>query len=171
MKEISNDFSIEVHSINEEQYYALGPIDAVKKISYEKGIEISKKNVNDVVISADTIVVLNNKIIGKPENKDDAIKILKTLSGKAHKVITGYSIFYNNKYVTDIVITDVVFNKLDNNLITTYVDSGSPLDKAGAYGIQDNNKFPIIEKIIGSYDNVVGFPIKEIKDSIKRLIQ
>lgn len=169
MKEISPSFEVEAISINEHNYYANTPIKTVKNICYHKGIEVANKHPEKIVISADTIVVLNGEIIGKPINKQDAINILNKLSGNTHYVITGFSIFYQNKNVTKTVKSKVIFNKLDDNLISSYVESESPLDKAGAYGIQDNQSYPIIKKIIGSYENVVGFPITEIKQSINRL--
>lgn len=171
MARIVPSFQIEVESIDEDKSYKLGPVEAVHDISYKKGINIAQKHKDSVVISADTIVVLNNEIIGKPKDEADAVEILNKLSGKMHQVITGYSIFYKRNVLTNHVITDVVFEKLSNELIMQYVSSKSPLDKAGAYGVQDNNKFRIIKKITGSYDNVVGFPVDEIKNDISRLLK
>ena len=95
---------------------------------------------------------------------------MRLLSNKAHYVYTAYRVKYLNKIIINYVGSEVIFNELSKELIDQYVASGSPLDKAGAYGVQDNDKFPIIKKVIGSRDNVVGFPVKEIKDDIKKII-
>lgn len=168
---ISPIFTIETCDIDESSSYTLSPKKAVKNIAFRKGEQIAKKHPHDLVISADTIVVYQNEIIGKPKDKSDAIKILEKLSGKHHYVYTGYAIFLNHKIVNKIVKTKVFFNKLDKNLINSYVESGSPLDKAGAYGIQDNNEFHLIKKITGNYNNVVGFPVEIIKKDINKLIK
>ena len=169
MKFISSDFLIATEDIDESLSYKYSPIEAVKDIALRKGKEVYKYYPDDLVISADTIVVLNDEKIGKPTDKEDAKRILRLLSGKTHQVYTGYALHYQGKTIVDYVRTDVVFFDLDEKLIEDYVNSGSPLDKAGAYGIQDNESFPIIKNIVGSYDNVVGFPVLEIKESIKKL--
>ena len=171
MKLISSDFLVASEDIDEESSYKLSPIEAVKDISKRKGEVVYSNYLDDLVISADTIVVIDNEIIGKPLDEEDAFRILKKLSGRVHHVYTGYTIHYKNKSVTDVVDTEVYFNELDDELIKRYIASGSPLDKAGAYGIQDNNEFPIIKNIVGSLDNVIGFPVKEIKEAINELIE
>ena len=170
MKFISLDFLIAVEDIDEESSYLLPPIEAVKDIAKRKGEAVDKLYPNDLVISADTIVVLDNQIIGKPVDEEDAKRILRLLSNKTHYVYTAYRVKYLNKIIINYVGSEVIFNELSEELIDQYVKSGSPLDKAGAYGVQDNDKFPIIKKVIGSRDNVVGFPVKEIKDDIKKII-
>ncbi len=169
MKLISPDFVIAIENIDEESSYKLSPIEAVKNIAKRKGEVVDKYYPFDLIISADTIVVLDNQIIGKPVDEDDAKRILRVLSGKSHYVHTGFRVKYLNKEVVSVATSEVIFNELDDKLIDDYVKSGSPLDKAGAYGVQDNNKFPIIKKVIGSIDNVVGFPVKEIKEVIDSL--
>lgn len=169
MKLISSDFVVAIEDIDEESSYKLSPIKAVEDIAKRKGEALDKYYPNDLIISADTIVVLDDKIIGKPLDKEDAKKILKELSGKSHYVHTGFRIKYLNKEIVSHVTSEVIFNELSDELINQYVASGSPLDKAGAYGVQDNDKFPIIKKVIGSIDNVVGFPVKEIKEVIENL--
>ncbi len=170
MKEISSSFLIASEDIDEESSYRLSPIEAVKDIAKRKGEVVYKSYIDDLVISADTIVVLDNKIIGKPKSKENAIETLKELSDKSHHVYTGFAIHYLNKTIVDYVDSEVIFNKLSDSLIEEYVSSGSPLDKAGAYGVQDNKKYPLIKEVRGSLDNVVGFPIKEIKEAINLLL-
>ena len=171
MKFISSDFLIAIEDIDESISYKLDPVSAVKDIAKRKGEAVYKSYPNDLVITADTIVVLEKEIIGKPKDKIDAKKILSKLSNKTHQVYTGYAIHYLDKLIVGVVKTDVIFNELSDELIDKYIESGSPLDKAGAYGIQDNDKFPIIKNIIGSYDNVVGFPVKEIKEKIEEIVK
>lgn len=169
MKYISSDFVVASEDINEESSYKLSPIEAVEDIAKRKGEAVDKLYPNDLIISADTIVVIDNQIIGKPVDKKDAIRILKLLSDRVHYVHTGFRIKYLEKEVISHVTSEVHFNKLSEELIEKYVASGSPLDKAGAYGVQDNKEYPLIKKIIGSTDNVIGFPIKEIKEVIEQI--
>ncbi len=169
MKLISSDFVVVSEDINEESSYTLSPINAVEDIAKRKGEAVEKFYPNDLIISADTIVVLDDKIIGKPVDKIDAKRILKELSGKTHYVHTGFRIKYLSKEILTHVTSEVMLNQLSDELIDKYVASGSPLDKAGAYGVQDNDKYPIIKKVIGSIDNVIGFPVKEIKEAIEQI--
>ena len=120
-------------------------------------------------MSADTIVVYNDKILLKPKDKEDAFNILRKLSGKTHEVITAYCIHTKDKYIVNHVITEVTFNDLSNELINSYIESGSPMDKAGAYGYQDNNDFRLVKKVVGSIKNVIGFPSDEIYSDFKKL--
>ena len=170
MKFISSDFLIATEDIDEESSYNLSPIEAVKDIAKRKGEAVYKDYPDDLVISADTIVVIDNKIIGKPINKEEAHYFLSLLSDKKHYVHTGFAIHYKNKIIVDVVTTEVICNKLSEKLINDYIESGSPLDKAGAYGIQDNDKFPIVKEIKGSYSNVIGFPYEEIKKKIEEIL-
>lgn len=170
MKQISPDFIVAVEDIDEEKYYQLPPIDAVRNIAKEKGKVVDKSYPDDLVISADTIVVLDGKIIGKPKDELDAKNILRLLSNKTHNVYTAYRIQYKGMEILHYVDSKVIFNNLSEDLIENYVKSGSPLDKAGAYGVQDNKDFPLIKKVIGSIDNVIGFPVAEIKEDISNLL-
>ena len=163
MKEISEVFSIDVSNVDETVDKSLSPVDAVKTIALRKGEAVKVRHPNEVVISADTIVVINNMIIGKPIDEKDAIRILKLLSDRTHIVYTAYCIFYKDKFVEEVVESKVTFNKLSDDLIKEYVASKSPLDKAGAYGVQDNGNFNIIKEIKGSLTNVIGFPVEDIK--------
>ena len=171
MKFISSDFLIAVEDIDEESSYKYSPIEAVKDIARRKGEAVYNSYPNDLVISADTIVVLDNQIIGKPVDEEDAFNILRRLSGRTHQVYTGYAIHHLNNSIVNYVKSDVSFNELSDELISSYIKSGSPMDKAGAYGAQDSDrKYPIIKNIVGSYDNVIGFPVKEIKEDIEKLL-
>lgn len=169
MKEISEVFSIDVSNVDESVDEKLSPVEAVKEIALRKGKAVKDRHLDDVVISADTIVVIDNMIIGKPIDKDDAVRILKLLSDRTHIVYTAYCIFYKDKFVEKVIKSEVTFNKLSDALIKEYVASKSPLDKAGAYGVQDNDNFHIIKEIKGSLTNVIGFPVEDIKISLNSL--
>ncbi len=117
---------------------------------------------NKLIITADTIVCIESEVLGKPENRDDAIKMLKKLSGNAHEVITGVTILSAHKMRSFAVSTKVFFKELTQEEITYYIDTYKPFDKAGAYGIQEWIGMTGIEKIEGSYFNVVGLPIQKL---------
>ena len=169
MSQIVSDFIILPADIDEKACYTDSPLLTTRTISFKKGEVIAKKHPNDVVISADTIVVIDNKIIGKPVDESDAIRMLKLLNDRTHEVITAYSIFYKDINITHDVHSFVTFNKLSDQLINDYVLSKSPLDKAGAYGVQDNEKYHIIKSVKGSLNNVIGFPVEEIITDLKEL--
>ncbi|MES2589334.1 MAG: Maf family nucleotide pyrophosphatase [Bacteroidota bacterium] len=117
---------------------------------------------NEIIITADTIVILENEILGKPDSMEDAKKMLQKLSGKKHLVITGCCLSDMNKQKTFSVQTEVYFNVLTQEMIDFYVDTYKPLDKAGSYGIQEWIGMVGIEKINGSYYNVMGLPVAEL---------
>ena len=122
-----------------------------------------------VVLGADTIVCLNGKILGKPTDEENAIQMLKSLSGNTHEVITGYCIISSNMRETGKVVTKVTFNDLSTELIDSYIKSGLWQGKAGAYGIQDG--FDLVKEYVGDYDNVVGLPVKALDDTIKEFLK
>lgn len=169
LKRIVKDYIVTTSDINEEESYNLPPLEAVLDIAKRKGLNIKDKYPNDIVITADTIVILDNEIIGKPIDAEDAKRILKKLSNREHQVITAYCLFKKDQFIENYVISKVLFYELSDDLIERYIASESPLDKAGAYGAQDNKDFPIVKSIIGSVDNVIGFPVKEIKEDLEKL--
>ena len=142
--------------------------DIVRDIATRKCLKVSKDHPSDLVIAADTVVVIENMIIGKPKDEKDAFRMLKMLSNKTHYVYTGYAINKDDKLISNIVKTEVTFNDLSDEMINDYIASGSPLDKAGAYGYQDNKDFALVKKISGSYHNVIGFPTEEIKADLEK---
>ena len=148
------------------------PSNSVLRLSKEK-LELAKLKVKKgIVITADTIVVLNKTVLGKPKNKKDAFRILKLLSGKTHVVYTGYSIFNftNNKTISEYEKTEVTFRDLNDEEIKEYINGGSPMDKAGAYGIQDDFGAVFINKINGCYYNVVGLPLAKLYHALLRIL-
>ncbi len=142
----------------EENFNGMEPEDFVLHYAYKKAEEIQKTYPESLIIGADTIVVLNNEIIGKPTDEKDAFLILNKLSEQCHEVFTGMSILYHDSVVSDIAKTKVYFNHISEDDIHEYVKTGEPMDKAGAYGIQGYGS-QFIDKIEGCYFNVMGFPI------------
>lgn len=148
------------------------PSNAVIRLSKEK-LNLAKAKVKDgIVITADTIVVLDKTILGKPINRKDAFRILKLLSGRTHIVYTGYSIYNsrNNKSISEYEKTEVTFRDLTDEEIDDYISGGSPMDKAGAYGIQDDFGAVFIKKINGCYYNVVGLPLAKFYHALIRVL-
>lgn len=134
-----------------------------------RAVLMQVKNIkNSFIISADTIVVLNDKIYGKPKDRADAEKILNELSGQKHQVITGVCFCYAGKEHAFYDQTDVTFNAIDSHLMKNYLDTNDSLDKAGAYGIQGPS-LTFISSLNGSYSNVVGFPLDKIISELKIL--
>ena len=119
-----------------------------------------------IIIGFDTLVFLGGKILGKPKNKKDSIRMLKELSGKWHEVYTGIAVLKNGFLFQDYDKSDVKFHQLNDSQISYYVDSGQNLDKAGSYGIQDKN-MSFIERIEGSFSNVIGFPLEVSRNILK----
>lgn len=148
------------------------PFKAVTRLSKEK-LNLAKTKIKTgIIITADTIVVFNKTILGKPVNKKDAFRILKYLSGKTHVVYTAYSIYnsINNKTITEYEKTEVTFHELSDEEINDYIAGGSPMDKAGAYGIQDDFGAVFIKKINGCYYNVVGLPLAKFYHALLRIL-
>lgn len=145
---------------------------SVIRLSKEK-LNLAKLKVkNGIVITADTIVVLNKTVLGKPADKKDAYRTLKLLSGNTHFVYTGYSIFnfMNNKTISEYEKTEVTFRDLSDEEIREYISGGSPMDKAGAYGIQDDFGAVFIKRINGCYYNVVGLPLAKFYHALLRIL-
>jgi septum formation protein len=153
-------FNVIPSDIDESKIVQKDPIQLVKEIAYQKGILIAAKYQKNLVISADTIVLIGDKVLGKPQDEEDAFSMLKILSGRTHTVITAFALFIQNydKNVVEIESTEVTMRELHDDEIWAYVNTGEPMDKAGAYAIQGQGAM-LIEKINGCYSNVVGFPL------------
>ncbi|MDP2649331.1 MAG: Maf family protein [bacterium] len=154
-------------SIDQRKY---SPIEFAKHLSLQKAKEVAKKYKDAVIIAADTLVVLDDEILGKPSNEKHAREMLEKLSGKMHLVITGFTIIdtKTKKTSTKSVETKVYFRKISEDEIDQYVQNGEPLGKAGAYGIQDKAGI-FVEKIEGDFFNVVGLPLCALFEELKRL--
>ena len=162
-------FEIDVADVDESVDVCLSPVEAVCEISKRKAQKVAERHGGDeIVISADTVVVIDGKIIGKPKDKEDAFCILKNLSGRTHEVYTGFTVCGNGKTKTDFEVTKVHFKELLDEDIRRYVATGESMDKAGAYGIQQKGNL-FVDYIHGDYYNVVGFPISKICVTIREL--
>lgn len=124
----------------------------------------------DILITADTMVILGNEALGKPRDDDEARKMLHALSGKTHKVVTGVSLSATDKERSFAVATDVTFKDLSDSEIDYYVSHYHPLDKAGAYGIQEWIGYVGVTGIRGSYFNVMGLPVQRIWDELNKFV-
>lgn len=164
LKTIYRSFRVIPSRFDESKLKAKSPEGFAVKAAIAKAEDVALKRKNALVIGADTIVVLGKNILGKPKNRKDAVRMLKSLSGRIHKVITGIAVVDSKtlKTFADYVVTKVKFKKMSDKRIFDYVRSGKPLDKAGAYGIQEIEKEFGIE-IKGDYNNVVGLPLKMLK--------
>ena len=147
-------------NINEDEVTDSSIIHLIQKLAESKGRSIAEKVEDGITISADTIVALGDRVIGKPAGRDEAINMLRELSGKMHTVLTAIFILStpSSYSITDYVQTKVYFRTLSEKEIMLYVDTAKPLDKAGAYGIQDSGAL-FVQKIEGCYNNVMGFPL------------
>jgi len=164
LRKIVRKFQVIPSRVRESAITARSPLAFAVKAALAKAADIAVRRKNAVVIGADTIVVLGKKIIGKPKSKKDAVRILKSLAGKTHLVITGLAVIdvKSGKKKTCYEITRVKMKKVKDKEILYYVKSGRPLDKAGGYGIQEIED-SFIDKIDGDYDNVVGLPVLALK--------
>ncbi len=168
LKEHGFQFEVIPSDIEEVFDLKLSPEENTLKIAREKAQAVALK-AKGVILSADTMVVLNHHLLGKPKNKTHAKKMLKLLSGKAHRVITAFVIYDTEikKEYSKIVITKVTFKKLLPQDIEKYVETNSPYDKAGSYAVQEiGDKF--IEKINGSLTNIIGLPLDEVIEGLKK---
>jgi len=160
LKQIDLTFKVIPSDVDENLDIKLFPPDFVSHYAKMKAESVSKTNKGCYVIGADTIVVNNEKILGKPKNKDESYQMLSSLSGKTHKVYTGVSIQHYDYKIdkTFHEVTDVLFNTLSDLDIYYYIDRYKPFDKAGSYGIQDWFSAHV-NKINGCYYNVMGLPL------------
>ena len=164
------DFDIITKEINEIKDDSFSPWTTVMGLAFEKGIEVAKDNEDLIVLSADTLVELDGKLLGKPKNREEAKIMIESLSGRSHNVYTGYAIFKLSekiKYV-NYEKSSVKFYELSDLEIENYLDTLEYKDKAGAYGIQGKGSL-LVEKIRGDYFNIVGLPIGKINRDLIRL--
>ena len=171
LEELGIDFEVIVKPFNESFPDNLQGEQIAEYIAAEKAkMFINDVRPNEIIITADTIVLLDNKILGKPTNKADALRILREISGKTHEVITGVSILYYNKAVTFSDTTKVTFRKMTDDELYYYIDKYSPYDKAGAYGIQEWIGIAACSRIEGSFYNVMGLPVEKVYDKLCEIV-
>ncbi|HUX55510.1 MAG TPA: Maf family nucleotide pyrophosphatase [Bacteroidales bacterium] len=171
LKELGIKFDVLIREYPESYPENLVGKQIATYVAYEKALSFKGEiSDNEIVITADTIVWCNHKVLGKPLDHDDAIRILKEISGNIHEVITGVCIFSSVKERTFSVSTKVTFDTLSDEEIRYYVERFKPYDKAGAYGIQEWIGLAGCSYIEGSYSNVVGLPVQRLYRELQRFI-
>lgn len=168
LKGLGFDFEIYVIPDIDESYPTdMPPNEVPCYIAHKKSNAYNSRN-NDLIITADTVVILDNNIIEKPNDRDDAIQMLRKLSGQSHEVITGVVISTQHKQISFSVTSTVSFAILTDEEIIHYVDTFQPYDKAGAYGIQEWIGYIGVQKINGSFYNVMGLPVQRLYQELKQ---
>jgi septum formation protein len=166
------EFEVRTKETDESFPVAMNPFDVALYIAERKAAELlGELGKEEVLICADTVVIIDSIILGKPSSREEAIAMLQSLSGRTHTVITGVVLASLKKEVQLSVSTSVVFNALELEEIESYIDSYQPYDKAGSYGIQEWIGYAAIKRIEGSYTNVVGLPTHEVYQALKQFQQ
>jgi len=170
LRQMNIKFTVIAKDVSEHSHKEDEPEAFVKEISLRKAKAVAEEVSSGLIIAADTIVYLHGKVLGKPKTPDEAKKMLSRLSGNIHEVYTGFTLLSAEKRIfQDVEKTRVTFRTLEDWEIDAYVATGSPMDKAGSYGIQDQSGF-FVEKIEGCFFNVVGFPITKFYQGLKQLV-
>ncbi len=164
--QIIDDFDIQVGAVDESNFCG-EPIQLVMDLALAKAQAVPVSD-DTLIIGCDTIVVYDGKVYGKPTSRQDAINTLATFSGKTHFVYTGVAVVSANFTHVFYDETQVNFANLSDSQIVSYVDGGSPFDKAGSYGIQDSG---FVASLCGSYDNVVGFPTSKVQQVLSKYVK
>jgi septum formation protein len=168
LKKTGLKFKVYESDYEEKMDLGLKPHELARFLSREKARDVARRHRDALVIAADTIVVLRGRLFGKPRNEEQAKEMLRALSGKAHSVITGFTIIdtAGKKEISRSVESKVFFKRLSADEIETYIRSGEPLDKAGAYGVQGLGAV-LVKRIEGDFFNVVGLPLNALAESLK----
>lgn len=161
-------FTVRAADIDETMDPEKPPFDEVARVCRSKALAVSREE-NDIVIAADTIVVCQGKVLGKPHSEVEAASMLRLLSGRDHQVMTGCTILYGDRQETFTEVTSLHFRPLSEKEILRYVQSGEPMDKAGAYGIQGGAAL-FCEKLEGDYYNVMGLPVCRLYETLCRTV-
>ena len=169
MRYIADEFEILPSDCDETVPDGIEPEEIPELLAARKALSVSRLKKDRLVIGCDTVVIIDGVILGKPHTPDRAISMLKTLSGRTHTVVSGVCICYKGKTMSYSQKTLVSFYELSEEEIRDYVQSCKPLDKAGAYGIQDKGGL-FVREISGDYYNIVGLPVARLKREIDKLI-
>ncbi len=170
LKLMDIDFRVVLKEVDESYPDGLTPAEIAVHIASKKAEAFDEEVNDEIVLTADTIVAIDGLILGKPESREHAIEMLQRLSGKVHEVYTGVCLFYKGEYNKFYDRSEVFFRQLTDEEIISYVDEYEPYDKAGSYGIQQRIGLIGIERINGSYTNVVGLPTEKVYQQLKRLV-
>ncbi len=167
LSKLGYEFDVIPSTLEEKKDLTKSVYEIAKTLAEVKAKDVFSKT-QRLTVGADTIVVLDGEILGKPANKSINKDFLQRLSGKYHEVITGWAVVSKDEFLSGYEVSKVLFNKLTQDEIESYVESGLGLDKAGGYGIQD--KFNLVKEVEGSIDNVIGLPSKIIDGVLKKLL-
>ena len=160
-------FSIRVADIDETMDMEKPPFDEVARVSAEKAAA-TPREADDVVVAADTIVVCEGKVLGKPRSEEEAVEMLRLLSGRDHQVMTGMTVIAGDCVHSFTEVTDIHFRELSDKEIKAYVATGEPMDKAGAYGIQGGAAL-FCTRMVGDYYNVMGLPVCRLGQVLREM--
>jgi len=163
------EFRVVLKEVDESYPDNLTPEEIAVYIAEKKAHAFDETVTEEIVLTADTIVCVDNQILGKPETTEHAIAMLQLLSGRMHHVITGVCLLYKHQYQSFYDVSEVFFNELAADEIISYVNKYQPFDKAGSYGIQERIGLIGIERINGSYTNVVGLPTEKLYKELMKL--
>ena len=161
LQKITTDFKVIPSTADETLPTGISPSDAVEFLSEKKAKEIFMQNPNCCVIGSDTVVAINGEILGKPDNVAQAVEMLQKLSGATHHVYTGVTVITPQGKLTTCSKTEVCFYQISSKGIENYVATGEPMDKAGAYGIQDHGAL-LVKSMTGDYYSVMGLPVSSL---------
>lgn len=162
LEKMGYEFIIKTFDVDETLDSNLSPYENVKRLGYKKATINQDLDYGKVLIGCDTIVVLNNKIYGKPKNEEDAFKMLKDLSGKKHQVMSGLCVVYKDKVYNDVEISNVYFKNLIDEEINNYIKTKEPFGKAGSYAIQGIGR-SLVDYFDGSLNNIIGLPTEMLE--------
>ncbi len=166
------DFTVECNCDTPEDFTPeINPEEVPQMLSLRKSLAFNRElTKHEILITADTLVICDKRVLGKPANRDEALSMLRDLSGKSHKVVTGVTIRSDKRTLSFSSSTSVFFREISDEEIAFYVDNYAPYDKAGAYGVQEWIGITAINRIEGSYYNVVGLPVQKLGDTLKEFI-
>ena len=168
LKGLGIDFTVRTKDTDESFPSEMNPFEVAGFLSKKKADAFLEEiEASEILITADTVVIVNNQVLGKPIDKNDAFEMIKSLSDGVHEVVTGITLTSKTKQVTLQDTVSVSFKKLDNEEIEFYIDNFKPFDKAGAYGIQEWIGYIAVDRIEGSFYTVMGLPVHLIYDQLK----
>ncbi|PKK92829.1 MAG: septum formation inhibitor Maf [Tenericutes bacterium HGW-Tenericutes-6] len=167
LKDAGLDFIVEASHLEEVVDEKLKPQELVIELAKMKAIHVAANHPNDVVIGADTIVVFEDQILGKPIDEEDAYRMLKLLSGERHTVYTGVALVRGEKVEAFVSATEVSMKSLSDIEIHNYIKTGEPMDKAGSYGIQGDGG-NLVDHYKGDFFTIVGLPLKDLLEALKK---
>lgn len=170
MESLGFNFEVEVSEIDESKFSNDNPITLNQILALEKAKVVAQNHFNDIVIGSDTIVTLNNQVLGKPKDKNEARMMINKLSGHTHEVVTSIAIIKGSEVYKHTSISKVSFYEINEQEIEDYLETNEPYDKAGAYAIQGEFGKKFIKNIDGDYYAIMGFPIAKVYNILKEIM-